>query len=152
MENITTATPQELVKEAEAVAKALKHIKTHQLRNVFAAINSMRRDFRSSLRKHRQDEVFKKSLKELSEDSRIQALGNKVYEDLEMKLILLKPKLAYAAGRQKEIRNHFYNFMTSRIDEVDAAENKLDALERFFAIIESVVAYHKFHEGGKNYD
>jgi len=96
-------------------------IKTNQIRNVFSTVNKIR-----AMQK-------KKS----------------AYENLERELILMKPKLAYAAGRNRDVRP-FKDFLASAIDGVVGAGEscKTEALNNFFALIESVVAYHKFY-GGK---
>lgn len=104
-------------KEAEQFVK--DRLKTHQLRNVFSAIERMR-------------SYYKKE---------------KSYDDhLETQLILLKPKLAYAAGRQKSVRYNFFPFVEKAIDAVVDAQNKDKAISNFFALMESVVGYHKFFE------
>ena len=69
------------------------------------------------------------------------------YEVIQTELILLKPKLAYAAGRQKNVKKNFQKFMTKAINGVADAQNKKDAIEKFFALVESIVAYHKFYGG-----
>jgi CRISPR type III-A-associated protein Csm2 len=73
-------------------------------------------------------------------------------------LVLLKPKLAFAAGRQHAVRKNFKPFMDAAINGVlnapdtnpEDKENKKTgkqrALENYLALIESVVAYHKFYE------
>lgn len=96
-------------------------IKTHQLRNIFSAIERMRAGYQQD---------------------------RKYSEDLETQLILLKPKLAYAAGRQRAIRHHLFPFMENAINAVTEAEpdNKEKAIRNFFALLESVVGYHKFFE------
>ena len=64
-------------------------------------------------------------------------------------MILLKPKLAYAAGRHPRQLKAFQAFMVQAIDGVVKSENKGNALTNFFDLLEAVVAYHKFH-GGDN--
>ena len=120
MENLDIIAPKELNDLAEAEAKKLAgYIKTHQLRNFFAAVSSMRSAYRQK---------------------------KKYDDDIEMKLIMLKPKLAYAAGRQSKMRTSFYPFMKGAIDAVENSTNKDIAIKNFFALMESVIAYHKFHE------
>lgn len=96
-------------------------VKTNQIRNVFGHITSIRTEYRIS--------------KEFT-------------DNIERELILLKPKLAYAAGRNRDVKQ-FQEFMFRIIDGVMNSKNKVLALENFFSIIESVVAYHKFY-GGKD--
>jgi CRISPR-associated protein Csm2 len=110
-----------LVQKAEDLALTLvkDKLKTNQIRNFYSGITRMRTDFT-------QDGDFKK---------------------VEKSLVMLKPKLAYAAGRQSAVRANFYPFMKSAIDGVLQSSNKIDALDKFFLLVESVVAYHKFHGG-----
>lgn len=121
MEPLDTITPQRIVELAEEQAKKYKkdQLKTHQLRNVFGAISKMRTEYK----KHDED-----------------------YSKIEMDLVMLKPKLAYAAGRQKAVRMNFYPFMKNAIDAVIEAEKHDAAVKNFFALMESVIAYHKFYE------
>ncbi|MGB9772258.1 MAG: type III-A CRISPR-associated protein Csm2 [Candidatus Kapaibacteriota bacterium] len=100
-----------------------KNIRTNQIRNVFSHINRIRTKFRNK---------------------------GKFDEEIEADLILLKPKLAYAAGRQKQIRE-FQKFMFDIIDAVvNSKGDKNKAIENFFALIEAIVAYHKFNGGKDN--
>ncbi|MDX2070752.1 MAG: type III-A CRISPR-associated protein Csm2 [Haliscomenobacter sp.] len=98
-------------------------LKTHQLRNVFSAIEKMRSVYKSS----------------------------KDYSSIESDLILLKPKIAYAAGRQRSVKTNFFPLIEQAINAIDAIkeadiENKRKAVVNFFALMESVVGYHKFFE------
>ena len=56
--------------------------------------------------------------------------------------ILLKPKLAYAAGRQDEVKP----LMTVLDPCMDRVEDGKD-FDRFARFVESIVAYHKYHGG-----
>jgi len=98
-----------------------KDIKTNQIRNVFSKITSLRNIYKSK---------------------------RKYDDELERALILLKPQLAYAAGRQEKVKI-FQQEMNKIIDGVINSSNKNLAIENFFAIVEGFVAYHKFH-GGKD--
>lgn len=94
-------------------------LKTAQLRNFYASLTKMRTNYRKSFN----------------------------YKDIEMDMVMLKPKLAYAAGRQKAVRNHFYEFMKNAIDGTANATDQHKAVINFFLLVESVVAYHKFYGG-----
>ena len=56
--------------------------------------------------------------------------------------ILLKPKLAYAAGRQDEVKP----LMTVLDPCMDRVKSKPD-FDKFARFVESIVAYHKYHGG-----
>lgn len=120
--NLDLVAPQEIDRIAKDFADRFvrqDRLKTHQLRNVFSAIEKMR-------------SVYKKSKKD--------------YTSIETDLILLKPKIAYAAGRQKSVKTNFFPLIDQAIDAIDNADDKNKALINFFALMESVVGYHKFYE------
>jgi CRISPR-associated protein Csm2 len=62
---------------------------------------------------------------------------------IETEVVLLKPKLAYAAARQKAAKP-LGDVMSAAIDKVKSIED----FERLVQFIESIIAYHKA-EGGK---
>ena len=114
--------PEEIVREAENVAIQLAtkdKVKTGQIRNFYSGITRIRTEF---------------TTKGFNDDVRNQ-------------LVLLKPKLAYAAGRQLAVKTTFYPKMKDAVDGVLNAGNKEEALEKFFMFVESIVAYHKFYGG-----
>ena len=123
MENIANMTPDEIVRKAEEVAMALTKdkLKTGQIRNFYSAITRMRTDLANK------DEGYMDGLK----------------KDITM----LKPKLAYAAGRQTAVRSTFYPTMKAAIDGVIKSKYAENAFENFFMFAESIVAYHKFFGG-----
>jgi CRISPR-associated protein Csm2 len=127
MLTIETMSAQDIDSLAENNARTFKKdgLKTNQIRNVYAAITRLRQDFKES----------KKGIDSTKE----------VPEAIQRELIFLKPKLAYSAGRQKAVRTTFYPFMKKHIEEVLSATDKSKALNNFFALVEAVVAYHKFH-------
>ena len=122
--NLGTLETSDIVQKAENMALQFTRdkLKTNQIRNFYSAITRMRAD---------------------SE----QADEGKGYDRVKNQLIMLKPKLAYAAGRQTAVRANFYPFMTTAIQSVETAGDKAKAMENFFLLVESVVAYHKFHGG-----
>ena len=99
-----------------------QNVKTSQLRTFYSAVNRIRVLFQ-------QDNDFS--------------------HRVERNLILLKPKLAYAAGRHKTLKA-FQSFMEQAIDGVIHSNEKEKALSNFFDLLEAVVAYHKFHDGKDN--
>lgn len=122
--------PEDLNAIADKKGKDFTTIKTNQIRNVFANINAIRTDFKIAITtKDAQDQNEK---------------INKIKRDL----VLLKPKLAYAAGRQNVVRS-FQEFLFELINKTVNSKKIELALENFFIMVESVVAYHKFH-GGKD--
>lgn len=58
-------------------------------------------------------------------------------------VILLKPKLAYAAGRQTKEVKPLMSVLGPCIDRVNSRED----FKTFVRLIESIVAYHKFYNG-----
>ncbi|MEK7990282.1 MAG: type III-A CRISPR-associated protein Csm2 [Thiotrichaceae bacterium] len=62
-------------------------------------------------------------------------------------LLLLKPRLAYAAGRHKGGVKDLQEVISQAIDFVINTEDK-KSFERFCQFFEAIVAYHKCH-GGK---
>lgn len=70
-------------------------------------------------------------------------LVNADFADIETDVVLLKPKLAYAAARQRAVKP-LSDVMSNAIDKVKSKED----FERLVQLIESIIAYHKA-EGGK---
>lgn len=123
MEPLDKIKPDDLIKIAEDKGKDFKRIKTNQIRNFFSAVVSIK--------------------------NQVQMAGKDFkYAQVETELILLKPKLAYAAGRQPDVKP-FKEFMEFAIDSVVKSDNQEKALLNFLSLIESVVAYHKFYSENK---
>lgn len=112
----------ERAKETARALSKVDRLKTAQIRNIYASIGALR--------------------------TRFQKEGT--YAAIEDALWLLKPKMAYAAGRQKAVNDTLFPFMDKLISAVDTASDKDIAAANFFIIIESVVGYHKFFESGNN--
>lgn len=60
-------------------------------------------------------------------------------------VILLKPKLAYAAGRQSSVRP----LMEVLDPAITAGQESYESFKKLLAFIEGIIAYHKFY-GGKD--
>lgn len=107
----------QLVKQAEEFGPYLKQqrLETNQVRKFLDAVNRL-----------------KAELAETGDFSRI-----------ETEVVLLKPKLAYAAARQKAAKP-LSEIISVAIDKVYSKED----FERLVQFIESIIAYHKA-EGGK---
>ena len=119
--DLNTISPEELNRRGEALGKELaRDITTNQLRNIYGAVQHIR------VRASRPQPDT---------------------EDINRRLIFLKPKLAYASGRQKKLIS-LRNVLVQAIDSVVQSENPESARENFFILMESVVAYHRFY-GGK---
>ncbi|WYL96877.1 MAG: type III-A CRISPR-associated protein Csm2 [Gloeotrichia echinulata IR180] len=106
-----------LVKHAEEFGPYLKQqrLETNQVRKFLDAVNRLKAD-----------------LAETGEFAKI-----------ETEVVLLKPKLAYAAARQRAAKP-LGEVMSAAIDKVHSRED----FERLVQLIESIIAYHKA-EGGK---
>lgn len=107
----------ELVKHAEQFGPYLKQqrLETNQVRKFLDAVNRIKAD-----------------LAEKGE-----------FSEIETEVVLLKPKLAYAAARQKAAKP-LGDVMSAAIDKVHSIED----FERLVQLIESIIAYHKA-EGGR---
>jgi len=62
----------------------------------------------------------------------------KDFSKVETQVVLLKPKLAYAAARQRAAKP-LSKVMSAAIDQVHSSED----FERLVQLIESIIAYHK---------
>lgn len=123
MTNIAKMSPEEIVREAESLAQQLAQkdrVKTGQIRNFYSGITRMRTEYTAG------------------DTSKIHR-----------QLVMLKPKLAYAAGRQLAVKATFYPKMRDAVDGVLSAPeaDKSQAYDNFFMFVESIVAYHKFYGG-----
>lgn len=110
-------------KYGEILADRNKGIKTNQVRNVYSSILSIRTKLKNN--------------------------KGAIDESIESELILLKPKLAYASGRQKNVKP-LYSLFKKGIDGVISSSNKVKALDNFINLVEGIVAYHKYFGGKEN--
>lgn len=62
--------------------------------------------------------------------------------DFRSACMLLKPKLAYAAGRQDEVKP----LMAVLVPCINKVHNKNDFMN-FYRFVESIIAYHRYHGG-----
>jgi len=113
-----------LVKDTEAFGEYLKisKLKTTQIRKFLEAVNRIKLELGIQLKKKKNDEALL-----LSEVPKI-----------DVEFILLKQKLAYASARQKVVKP-LKEVMEDAIDKVIDSED----FERFFQLVESIIAYHK---------
>lgn len=107
----------ELVKHAEQFGPYLKQqrLETNQVRKFLDAVNRLKADLGET--------------------------GD--FAKIETEIVLLKPKLAYAAARQRAAKP-LGEVMSAAIDKVHSK----DDFERLVQLLESIIAYHKA-EGGK---
>ena len=113
-------------KESNRLAKecAEARLTTHQIRNIFSAVSRIR--------------VLRKKEKEID------------FEQVKRELILLKPKLAYQVGRmekreEKQALQSVKELLDEAINAIPQSQYKAKALDNFFALVESIVAYHRFY-------
>ncbi|MGQ9485645.1 MAG: type III-A CRISPR-associated protein Csm2 [Desulfosoma sp.] len=71
--------------------------------------------------------------------------GREDFEKIKGQIVLLRPKLAYAAGRHSEVK-HLAEILDAAVRS--AAQTK-DNFMKFLRFMESIIAYHRFH-GGKD--
>lgn len=123
MEKLDIIKPDKIIQVAKQKGEDFNKIKTNQIRNFFAAVVSIK--------------------------NKVEAMDEFNYSEIETDLLLLQPKLAYAAGRQTVVRP-FKEFMDDVIHAIQESTDKEKAVKNFFNLIESVVAYHKFYGGRDN--
>ncbi len=122
--DLGTLTPDDINELAKLKGKEFaKDIKTNQIRNVYGAISRIRNEFHKN--------------------------PNKLSENIQRDLIMLKPKLAYAAGKNKSVKP-FQELFEDAINAVIRAEKPIIALQNFLFFSEAIVAYHKFFGGKDN--
>lgn len=115
-----------LVKHSEEFGRLLKKkkLETNQIRKFLDAINRIKVNVTKAVaeKNHTPENVFKM---------------------IEAEIVLLKPKLAYAAAR-KDAAQSLNKVMSKVIDKI----HSLNDFERLVQFIESIIAYHK-SAGGK---
>ncbi|KAB2908132.1 MAG: type III-A CRISPR-associated protein Csm2 [Ignavibacteriales bacterium] len=125
VKDLSEIKPEDIDSIGKTMGKSLvdREVKTNQLRNFYSSIISIR----TKLRKEKS-----------------------VTPAIERELVLLKPKLAYATGRNKKVME-LYNLMQDGIGATvsENVSDKKAALANLISITEAIVAYHKFH-GGKD--
>lgn len=117
--DLAVLTPQDIDSIGNVSGQQFQEIKTAQVRNFFSAVTAIRTDYKQK---------------------------KKVTPEIERALILLKPKLAYAAGRQKVVKP-LHSLMVQAVDAVANSSKKDEALSNFISLVETIVAYHKFYGG-----
>ena len=126
VKDLSTITPQDIDSIGETYGKLFvqSDVKMAQLRNFYSSIVSIRIKLKNA---------------------------GMVTDQIERELILLKPKLAYASGRQTKLKP-FYELMKKGIDatSVNDQKKKVDAVDNLISITEAIVAYHRFYNPKSN--
>ncbi|WP_414584929.1 type III-A CRISPR-associated protein Csm2 [Scytonema sp. PCC 10023] len=159
----------DLVKHAEKFGLYLKQqrLETNQVRKFLDAINQIKallaqQDEDKNLQEEieniqkqaeKEQETIRQTLKIAEKDLNIKLkdIQKKANDDkdklifakIEADVVLLKPKLAYAAARQRSAKP-LEEVISLAIDKVESTKD----FERLVQLIESIIAYHKA-EGGK---
>jgi CRISPR-associated protein Csm2 len=122
----------DLVKHAEKFGPYLKkqRLETNQIRKFLDAINQLK------ARLTQDDDERVKQAQDETEKEKLR------FEKIEADVVLLKPKLAYAAARQDAVKS-LSKVMSAAIDRVHNQED----FERLVQLIESIIAYHKAEDG-----
>ncbi|HXH17929.1 MAG TPA: type III-A CRISPR-associated protein Csm2 [Chitinophagales bacterium] len=122
MATLDQKTTESLIGNARSQAEKLaKSIRTNQVRNFYSGIIRIKQKYETE---------------------------KKWTPEIETQVHMLKPALAYAAGRQNAVKP-FKDFIEPEIEALLNSSDKEKALEKFFVLIESFIAYHKFY-GGKD--
>ncbi|WP_341531925.1 type III-A CRISPR-associated protein Csm2 (plasmid) [Nostoc sp. UHCC 0302] len=121
-----------LVEDAEAFGPELKKqkLETNQIRKFLDAINRLKAKL------NQDDEEIQQS--QMKEEEKEKAKFAKIKDEI----VLLKPKLAYAAARQDAVKS-LSKVMSAAIDKVYTKED----FDRLVQLIESIIAYHKAEDG-----
>jgi CRISPR-associated protein Csm2 len=128
----------DMVNHAQSFGPYLKNqrLETNQVRKFLDALNRIKvKSARIGLDAHKADTAL--------DSPEVSKQAEKAFAALETDIVLLKPKLAYAAARQKAALP-LSEVMSSAIDQVRSIAD----FQRLVQLIESIIAYHKA-EGGK---
>lgn len=117
LESFRTYPIRDLVKDSAKLGTYLRsqRLETNQVRKFLDAVNRIKADLTEKVN----------------------------FKEIEAEVVLLKPKLAYAAARQRSAKP-LSDVMSAAIDKVHSLED----FHRLVQFIESIIAYHKA-AGGK---
>jgi len=112
----------ELVKKAEELGIRLKdrNVKRSQFRRVFTHIKKI------------QTNVESKKLEKTAD----------IPGEILKEILILKPKMAYTAGRHKNIKD-FYDVVVKFVNGMKTVTE----FNRFYDFVEATLAYHRLHDG-----
>jgi CRISPR-associated protein Csm2 len=142
LKNLKDYPIRDLVKHAEKFGPYLKNrrLETNQIRKFLDAINQLK----ARLAQDEGENGKVITAQNEAEKEKVEAEREKVrFAKIETDIVLLKPKLAYAAARQQAAKP-LSDVMSAAIDQVKSSKD----FERLVQLIESIIAYHKA-EGGK---
>lgn len=131
----------ELVEHAEKFGLALRQqrLETNQIRKFLDAINQIK----AKATDERARILADADSNQLTEEY-LKIVETKVFNAIEADIVLLKPKLAYAATRQNAVEP-LQRVISAAIDKITSNP---DDFKRLVQLIESTIAYHKA-AGGK---
>jgi CRISPR-associated protein Csm2 len=121
-----------------ASIKDLKSLKDYPIRDLVKHSETFGKELRDQRLETNQIRKFLDAINRLKSK-----LVGSEFSEIEAEIVLLKPKLAYAAARQNVVKP-LNKVMSAAIDKV---ESKAD-FERLVNLVESIIAYHK-EAGGK---
>ncbi|HOK01240.1 MAG TPA: type III-A CRISPR-associated protein Csm2 [Spirochaetota bacterium] len=126
--NISALTAADIDRIADGVGRICKQnkVKTNQIRNIYGHITAARNSYK-----------------------KLKSQNSNNYEEVKTKLIFLKPKLAYSAGRLSDVKkSKIHEFYKKAIDGLQnrSGVDLQRALDNFFKLSEAIVAYHKYYE------
>jgi CRISPR-associated protein Csm2 len=119
-------------------SKDLKSLKEYPIRKL---VNHAQ-EFAPELRQRRLETNQIRKFLDAINQLKAQLIGGD-FSEIEAEVVLLKPKLAYAAARQDAVKP-LNKVMAAAIDKTHTKED----FDRLVQLIESIIAYHKA-EGGK---
>ena len=122
----------QLVKDAKYLGEKLKAdgLKTNQVRKFLDAINRIKAETLD------QDQKFLDAINRIKAEALDKDPDQ--FEIIKIPIVLLKPKLAYAAARQKEAKS-LQSVLDAAIDRVHSVKD----FNRLVQLVESIIAYHK---------
>ncbi len=140
----------QLVKDAKYLGEKLKAdgLKTNQVRKFLDAINRIKAETLDQDQKFL-DAINRIKAETLDQDQKFLDAINRIkaealdkdpdqFEIIKIPIVLLKPKLAYAAARQKEAKS-LQSVLDAAIDRVHSVKD----FNRLVQLVESIIAYHK---------
>lgn len=119
-QDLAQITAEDIDSIGKVYGKNFKEIKTNQVRNVFSSVIALRTRLKNE---------------------------KTVSTEILSELVLIRPQIAYAAGRQPKTLKPFYDFMDKAINCVTSSREQMKAIKNFISLIEAIVAYHKFFGG-----